>query len=277
MDQQKKLTSEAFAGQTRKETQTDLVTERKKKKKKQISMGTDHVLHLVGDVESESRSGASSSPSDVTEGRLVDDHAIHSIKQILDSFFSPGRKELERENHTVVRQPIVDLVDNLHASLLACCCCCCTSSSSSFPGLLLSDFCHELQRHGVRKTTIPEELKQRPHKSLLAPIGQDSNPSSSREHNASEIRTSTSKAQTHTETHKKTTITKPRKKDRGRKKRTRSEIGPRKTERERATTTTSASLPRVRDRLFYDDVKVFVEMDLDSAQTKKTWTKIKDM
>ncbi len=94
MDRQKKLTSEAFAGQTGKETQTDLVTERKKKKKK-ISMGTDHVLHLVGDVESESRSGASSSPSDVTEGRLVDDHAIHSIKQILDSFFSPGRKELE--------------------------------------------------------------------------------------------------------------------------------------------------------------------------------------
>ncbi len=81
-------------------------------------MGTDHVLHLVGDVESESRSGASSSPSDVTEGRLVDDHAIHSIKQIIDSFFSPGRKELERENHTVVRQPIVDLVDNLHACLL---------------------------------------------------------------------------------------------------------------------------------------------------------------
>lgn len=118
MDQQKKVTSEAFAGQKGKETQTDLVTERKKKKKKQISMGTDHVLHLVGDVESESRSGASSSPSDVTEGRLVDDHAIHSIKQILDSFFSPGRKELERENHTVVRQPIVDLVDNLHASLL---------------------------------------------------------------------------------------------------------------------------------------------------------------
>jgi hypothetical protein len=177
----------------------------------------------------------------------VDDHAIHSIKQILDSFFSPGRKELERENHTVVRQPIVDLVDNLHASLLACCC---TSSSSSFPALLLSDFCHELQRHGVRKTTIPEELKQRPHKSLLAPIGQDSNPSSSREHNASEIRTSTSKAQTHTETHKKTTISKPRKKDRGRKKRTRSEIGPPETQKERATTTTSASLPRVRDRLF---------------------------
>jgi hypothetical protein len=139
------------------------VTERNKKKnKKQISMGTDHVLHLVGDVESESRSGASSSPSDVTEGRLVDDHAIHSIKQIIDSFFSPGRKELERENHTVVRQPIVDLVDNLHACLLACLCCsccCCTSSSSSFPALLFSDFCHELQRHSVRKTTIPEELK----------------------------------------------------------------------------------------------------------------------
>jgi hypothetical protein len=217
VDQQKKLTSGAFAGQTGKETQTDLVTERNKKKnKKQISMGTDHVLHLVGDVESESRSGASSSPSDVTEGRLVDDHAIHSIKQIIDSFFSPGRKELERENHTVVRQPIVDLVDNLHASLLACCCyCCCTSSSSSFsfPALLLSDFCHGLQRHSVRKTTISEELKQRPPKSLLEPIGQDSNPSSSREHNASEIRTSSSKAQTHTETHKKTTITKPRKKE----------------------------------------------------------------
>ncbi len=134
MDQQKKLTSEAFAGQTGKETQTDL-----------------------------------------------------------DSFFSPGREELERENHTVVRQPIVDLVDNLHASLPACCCYCyCTSSSSSFPALLLSDFCHGLQRHNVRKTTISEELKQRPPKSLLEPIGQDSNPSSSREHNASEICTSSS-------------------------------------------------------------------------------------
>jgi hypothetical protein len=102
VDQQKKLTSEAFAGQTRKETQTDL-----------------------------------------------------------DSFFSPGKKELERENHTVVRQPIVDIVDNLHASLPACCCYyCCTSSSSSFPAFLLSDFCHGLQRHSVRKTTISEELKQ---------------------------------------------------------------------------------------------------------------------
>lgn len=133
MDQRKKLTSEAFAGQIGKETQIDLVTERKKEKKKQISMGTDHILHLVGDVESESRSGASSSPSDVTEGRLVDDHAIHSIKQILDSFFSPGRKELERENHTVVYQPIVDLVDNLHASLLACLLACATAAAARRP------------------------------------------------------------------------------------------------------------------------------------------------
>jgi hypothetical protein len=152
-------------------------------------------------------------------GLIFQDFVVQTGKETqtdLDSFFSPGRKELERENHTVVRQPIVDLVDNLHASLLACCCyCCCTSSSSSFsfPALLLSDFCHGLQRHSVRKTTISEELKQRPPKSLLEPIGQDSNPSSSREHNASEIRTSSSKAQTHTETHKKTTITKPRKKE----------------------------------------------------------------
>ncbi len=177
--------------------------------------------------------------------------SIRSNRLSIPSSVLGGKNSKEKTTPLFANPLLILSITFMLPCLLPCCCyCCCTSSSSSFPVLLLSDFCHELQRHSVRKTTIPEELKQRPPKSLLAPIGQDSNPSSSREHNASEIRTSTSKAQTHIETHKKITITKPRKKDRGRKKRTRSEIGPRKTQRERATTTTSASLPLMRVRLF---------------------------
>jgi hypothetical protein len=75
-----------------------------------------HILHFVYNVKRESGSGATSYPCDVTEGRLVYDHTIHSIIQILDAFLGPGRKEFERENHTVVvSHAIVDLVNNLRA------------------------------------------------------------------------------------------------------------------------------------------------------------------
>lgn len=34
----------------------------------------------LGDVESENKSGASNSPSELIEGRLVNEHVIYSIK-----------------------------------------------------------------------------------------------------------------------------------------------------------------------------------------------------
>ena len=76
-----------------------------------------HVLHLVGDVESEICSGATSAPGDVAEGRIVRNHTVHAVEEIVDSIFRLRWKELEREHHLPFFRSRSNLLNHLHLSL----------------------------------------------------------------------------------------------------------------------------------------------------------------
>lgn len=76
-----------------------------------------HVLHLVGDVEGEICCGAASSPGDVAEGRVVRNHAVHALEEIVDAIFRLRWEELEGEYHLPFLRSRSDLLNHLHLSL----------------------------------------------------------------------------------------------------------------------------------------------------------------
>lgn len=76
-----------------------------------------HVLHLVGDVEGEICCGAASSPGDVAEGRVVRNHAVHALEEIVDAIFRLRWEELEGEYHLPFLRSRLDLLNHLHLSL----------------------------------------------------------------------------------------------------------------------------------------------------------------
>ena len=78
-------------------------------------LDADHVLHPVGDVESEIGGGTTGSPSDVAECGVVSHHTLHPLEQVVHCIFSFGREELEREHHFIF-PCLPDLLYYLHFS-----------------------------------------------------------------------------------------------------------------------------------------------------------------
>mmetsp|Transcript_7997 Transcript_7997/g.49403 ORF Transcript_7997/g.49403 Transcript_7997/m.49403 type:complete len:300 (+) Transcript_7997:1466-2365(+) len=74
---------------------------------------TDHVLHLLGDVQREIRGRTSGSPGDIAKERSCSHHLVHPHEQVFNSLFCLGREKFEGEELPVLLHGLVDLFDDL--------------------------------------------------------------------------------------------------------------------------------------------------------------------
>lgn len=79
-------------------------------------LNTDHILHLVGNVEGEIGSGATGAPSNVAEGRIMSNHTVHPLEEVIDTVLCLGREILKGEHNSaaIAGGGCTDLVNNLH-------------------------------------------------------------------------------------------------------------------------------------------------------------------
>ena len=79
-------------------------------------LDTDHVLHLVSNVEGEIGGGATGAPSNVTEGRIMSHHPVHPVEEVINTVLRLGREVLKGEHNSaaITGGGCRDLVNHLH-------------------------------------------------------------------------------------------------------------------------------------------------------------------